>query len=326
MLISEHELTMGNVLSVGSINMDIIAMAPREAVLGETLALAEEVRFAHGGKGANAAVSSVRLGANVHMIGAVGTDPFAEALLKALAEDGINTQHILRTEGSSGIAMILVNAKSGQNTIWISTGANSRVSLPVLENISGDIFQWADVVMSPLEIPLPLVIETARRTKAAGKHFILDPAPAPLEGLPDELYALCEWISPNEGELSALSGVGGITQLTYADYADDVPAPVRLACMRLLSRGVKNVVAKLGAYGAFLLGEAGEYFIRAKTIDPVDTTAAGDAFTGAFAALLSEGKSAEEALQWGVSAGTLACTKAGAQPSIHTRAQVGAFL
>ena len=313
---------MGNVLSVGSINMDIIAVAPKEARPGETLALSEEVRLAHGGKGANAAVSSARIGANVTMIGAVGTDAFADALLKGLVEDGIDTKYVVSAEGSSGIAVILVNAQSGQNTIWISAGANAKVFLPQ----GDDVFQWADVVMCPLEIPLSIVIGTASRTKAAGKCFILDPAPAPAEGLPNELYALCDWISPNEGELATLSGVEEIMHLTESDYEEDVPAPVRLACMQLLSKGAKNVVAKLGKHGAFLLGSMGECFIRAEKIDAADTTAAGDAFTGAFAALLSEEESPEEALRWGVAAGTLACMKAGARPSLPNRTLVEHFL
>ena len=153
-------------------------------------------------------------------------------------EDKVDTKYVVSAEGSSGIAVILVNAKSGQNTIWISAGANAYLIL----SKEDDVFLRTDVVMCPLEIPLSIVIEAARRTKEAGKCFILDPAPAPAEGLPNDLYTLCDWISPNEGELSTLSGVKGITDLTDEDYVEDVPLPVLHACLQLLSKGASSCI------------------------------------------------------------------------------------
>ena len=311
---------MANILVVGSINMDIVAAAPRPARPGETLAV-DAVRLAPGGKGANAAVAAARLGGHVRMIGAVGDDAFADALMGGLRDNGVDTRWVARRPGASGAALIAVDAGTGQNTILFGPGANAFAALPD----SDEPFRWADMVVMPLEIPLSLVLETARRARAASKPLLLDPAPVPAD-LPDELWPLCAIVSPNETELALLAPRPGLDRLEPEAYASGIASEVARAVAALRGKGARTVVAKLGRHGAYWEEEDYQTFGRPRPIRSVDATAAGDAFTGALAVALAEGRGREEALARALAAGTLACTRAGAQPSLPRREEVDRWL
>jgi len=257
----------------------------------------------------------------VRMIGAVGSDAFANALLAGLEADGVDVRWIARREGGSGAAMIVVDRSTGQYSILVGPGANALAELPTED----DPFVWADTVVMPLEIPLPLVLETVRRVRTAGKFVVLDPAPARAD-LPAHLLSCCDIVSPNESELSILSGVPGLDRLDDNAYADGVAPSVARAAAVLRERGARTVVAKLGRHGTYWDGGAFRLFRRARRIEAVDTTAAGDAFTGALAVSLAEGRRPEEALERALAAGTLTCLAPGAQPSLPRRADVEQML
>jgi ribokinase len=297
---------MAKILVVGSANMDLIAPVARLPAPGETM-LTDDIRLAGGGKGANAAVAASRLGARVRFIGAVGDDAFGETIRANLERNRIDCALLARLEGGSGTAVILLDRDSGENSILVGPGANARFELPAEE----EPFAWADAVMLQLETPLEINREAARRGRAAGARVILDPAPA-RDDLPDSFLADCHIVSPNETELEILAGTR-----PGSDLAD-----VEKGARRLMDRGAGEVVVKLGSRGALYVHSGGALHLPAPAVDAADTTAAGDAFTGALAFGLVEGRGREGALKLAVRAGALACTKSGAQPSLPGREEI----
>jgi ribokinase len=299
---------MSHVLVIGSANMDVIAPLQRMPSPGETI-LIEDVRLVPGGKGANAAVSAARLGADVRFIGCVGDDAFGRTLRNGLIDEGIDCEHLGISTRGSGTAVILLNRADAQNAIMVGPGANHELTLP------GDdaLFRWADILMLQLETPIGVNIEAVRRARACGLKVILDHAPATSD-LPNELLYGVDILSPNENELATLAGrpVSGIED---AIAAADV----------LYERGVNELVVKLGDKGALRYTGTGHEHFQSTPVKPVDTTAAGDAFTGALAVSIADGDSMPDAIRLACLAGALACTKLGAQPSLPTRAQVQAY-
>jgi len=300
---------MPRILVVGSANTDVVAPCDRMPRPGETLT-GQDIRLVPGGKGANAAVAAARLGGEVRFCGAVGDDAFGAVLRAGLEGEGIDCRWLAVSPGGSGTAVILLDRATAQNSILVGPGANHRFDLP-----DGDApFAWADALMLQLEIPLPVALEAARRARAAGKLVVLDPAPA-VSGLPEELLRLCDLVSPNETELEILTGL---------------PAPDAAAAERgaaaLLRLGAKSVVVKRSRHGALWADAGGILHRPAFPVEAVDTTAAGDAFTGALALALASGRNRETALREALAAGSLACTRLGAQPSLPTRAELDALL
>jgi ribokinase len=296
----------GHIVVVGSINMDLVVRAPRHPQPGETI-LGTDFQTFPGGKGANQAVSAARLGGQVKMVGRVGTDPFGDSLLATLRQDGVDTATVFRTGGvASGVALITVN-DAGQNNIVVVPGANWRL-LPQDLHAALPIFEGAAVVLLQLEIPLVTAIEAVGLARAQGARVILNPSPA--QPLSRELLAQVDYLLPNEHELAMLTGM----------------QPGSLAADRLKPLGIGCLVVTLGADGALVLEEGISHHLPAHPVTAVDTTAAGDAFAGAFAVALSEGRSIREAAAFGNAAGALAVTKAGAQPSLPTRQSLDSFL
>ncbi len=295
-----------SIVVVGSLNMDLVVRVARHPRMGETL-LGGEFHTFPGGKGANQAVAAARLGAPVRMIGRVGRDAFGSALLATAQNDRVDTTYIQKDpDAASGVALITVS-EDGQNTIVVAAGANGRLSA---EDVYAAEAAFADAgaVVMQLEIPLPAVEAAARLGRKYGAATILNPAPA--QPFSAELLALSDYLVPNQPELRLLSG--------QADLEDGIQT--------LLDAGVTNLIVTLGEKGVRWASAQQKIYIPAFNVRAVDTTAAGDAFVGAFAAGLAEGRSVEEALQRGCAAGALAVTRAGAQPSLPTRAEVDAFL
>lgn len=292
--------------------MDLIVQTPHLPALGETL---QGNRFftAPGGKGANQAVAVARLGVPTTMIGRVGGDRFGEELLASLVQAGVDTHAVqIDPHTHSGIALITVGDQ-GENTIIIVPGANGCVDTCELERLPG-LFPLASSLLLQLEIPLPLVQAAAQAAQIAGIPVILDPAPAPAN-LPDSLYPLIDILTPNETEAARLVGF---------EVSD--AAAQRQAAEFFLNRGVKTVVLKLGARGAFCATPTQQGLIPPFRVPVVDTVAAGDAFNGALAAALDQGLSLPEALTWGSAAGAIAVTRPGAQPALPDRPTFEAFL
>jgi len=300
------------VVVVGSVNMDLVARMTRLPRPGETV-FGNAFLTVPGGKGANQAVAAARLGACVTIIGCVGDDGFGATLRTGLAENRVSTEHLLTaSQSSSGVAVIQVDA-NGANTIAVIAGANATLTPEHLLD-RRDVLQSAQVVVVQLETPAETVAMAIRLAREAGILTILDPAPAPDSPLPAELISV-DVLSPNQTEAEALTG-------QPVDSLDSARSVAR----QLQQRGARNVVLKLGGMGAWVLEATGaEAHVPAQEVAVVDSTAAGDAFTGGLATGLAEGRSLVEAAELGCAAGSLACTVLGAQPALPTRATVDAF-
>jgi len=298
------------IVVVGSLNLDLVcAGLPRFPAPGETLTGGRFATFP-GGKGANQAVGAARLGAHVTMVGAVGDDRDGDFLCENLARVGVGVDHVRRdAKAATGVAVILVTA-SGQNEIVLAPGANGAFD-PSQLAASEAVIAEAHVVLLQLEIPLETVIAAAKLARAGGAKVILDPAPA--APLPDALLALTDYITPNETELCSLTGGGSLTDEAGEDEA------------ALISEATRRVLVKLGTRGALLVTEAGAWRFSGLPVKAGDTTAAGDAFNAAFAVALLGGQSEREAGAFACAAAAVSVTRAGAQPSMPTRAETEAM-
>ncbi|AOE61310.1 ribokinase [Pseudomonas corrugata] len=298
------------VVVIGSLNMDLVTRAPRLPRGGETL-IGHSFSTIAGGKGANQAVAAARLGAQVSMVGCVGSDAYGQELRGALLAEGIDCRAVSVVEGASGVALIVVDDNS-QNAIVIVAGANGALTPEVLDGFD-KVLQGADVIICQLEVPDATVGHALKRGRELGKIVILNPAPAS-RALPADWYACVDYLIPNESEAAVLSGL-----------AVDSLETAEAAAAQLIAAGAGKVVVTLGAQGLmFANGSSFEHF-PAPWVKAVDTTAAGDTFVGGFAAALANGKTEVDAIRFGQVAAALSVTRVGAQPSIPTLLEVQAF-
>lgn len=303
---------MKNILVVGSLNMDYVIKVQLMPQMGETV-LSKELSLIPGGKGANQAYAVGRLGGQVAMLGAIGCDSAGEALCRSLCSAGVDISHLKRSKTlSTGAAFIAVDAQ-GNNSIIVTQGANAAVDIPYIqENL--ETLKNCDIVILQLETPLETVIFVAKKAKELGKIVILDPAPARTD-IPCELYRYVDYLKPNETELAKLTG---------NDLAAQNPGP---SAALLQAYGVKNVVVTLGERGAFLCKENKETCVcpAFQVSQVVDTTAAGDSFTGAMAATLARGNSLDQAVKFATKVSGMVVSRKGAQTSIPALEEVEAF-
>jgi ribokinase len=289
------------VVVVGSINMDLVANAEAIPVKGETV-LGSGFQTHPGGKGANQAVAVARLGYPVRMIGRLGDDGFGRELRLALQVAGVDVGGMMVSPGSSGVALIVVS-RAGENCIVVVPGANALLTPQDLD-AQIDIIRSAGIVLVQLEIPLETVERLAEICAAEGIPLILDPAPA--RELPASLLGRATWFTPNEME--AAFYLGGVE----AGEPESVAQTLR-------DKGVDGLVLKLGSRGAWADGGAeAAALVRPFKVNAVDTTAAGDAFNGAFATGLMLGKPPAEAARFASAAAAVSVTRAGAQGSMAT--------
>lgn len=295
---------------VGSLNTDLVIQVPRIPASGETI-LGSNFAIFGGGKGANQAVAAARLGAKTVMVGCVGDDAFGAQIRTRIAAEGIDITY-LRTVGgvASGVALITVDA-TGANTVVVASGANRQVSRSDVD-AAADAIAASQVLLLQLEIPLDAVLHAATVAQRSGVTVVLDPAPA--VPLPPALYRATSLIHPNEHEAEILTGV----------HVTDM-ASARAAAESLLRAGSPAVVIKLGARGAYLATPSMAQEIPGIPVEAVDTTAAGDAFAGALAVALAEGKPLVAAAQFANVVGALKVTRLGAQPGLPTRDALTAF-
>jgi ribokinase len=308
------------IVVVGSINMDLVVRTPRIPGPGETV-IGQELHTIPGGKGANQAVAAAKLalpGMQVHMVGRVGDDDLGQRLLNGLGHYGVRTRHMTVTEGvASGCALILVDAK-GENTIVTAPGANGKL-MPRDIDASEELIASAAVVVLQLEVPIGTVAHTVALCRKHGIFTILDPAPAPAKRLPKALYGV-DIFTPNEHEADALLG------FELAPKTRKIADPKQVGS-RLLARGPGMVVLKLGSKGSMILAPDGQIeTIKPLKVKVVDTTAAGDAFTGGLAVAIAERQPAVSAVRFANAAGAVACQSFGAQPALPTREQVTALI
>jgi len=300
-----------SIVVFGSINMDLVARAPRLPAPGETLTGRSFQTFP-GGKGANQAVACARLGAKTFMVGRVGGDVFGGTLKAELEAAGVDHTNVeVDSLVSSGVALIAVE-DSSENMIIVIPGANGKVNekdLPRLESA----LERSKILLLQLEIPLEMVVAAAKIAKEKGVKVILDPAPA--QALPEEVYSLVDIITPNETEAALLVGFP-------VENQEDASRAVKV----LEARGVGQSIIKMGSKGAFAYIDGKEQFYDAFPVTAIDSVAAGDAFNGALAVAFSEGKPTEEAVLWGLAGGALSVTKEGAQPAMPERNELLAIL
>ena len=295
---------MGKILVVGSLNVDMVMNVDHMPAEGETI-LCDGMTLVPGGKGANQACAAGRLGTDVAMLGAIGDDDYGALQLKSLSEAGVEVGGLLKKEGqNTGTAFITVN-KSGNNSIVVVPGANSAFRPEDIE-ANRELIEQCEIMILQLEIPLDTVCYAAKLAKSLGKTVILDPAPVP-EHFPEELYEYVDIVKPNETELGMLTGIA------------EAQKHLTEAAQVLKARGVKNVLVTLGGDGVYINPESGEEIrIPACKVKAVDTTAAGDSFTAALAAMLLNGESLEAAAEFANRVSAIVVTRKGAQSSIPT--------
>ncbi len=295
---------MGKILVVGSINMDVTIFTDRMPSQGETIT-GTKFLLSPGGKGANQAVAAARMEAATTMYGCVGDDVFGHELLRSLGADGVDTRAVKALNGvSTGVASITVCG--GDNRIILSAGANARVGLePWLKKL----IEASDALLLQLEIPLETVFAAIDIAHKKGRKVFLTPAPA--AALPEELYEKVDYLLPNEGESSALLG---------RDIAGE--QDVYWALNRFRALGVAEPVITLGERGVGLFLDGEPRILPAYRVQSVDTTAAGDTFTGALASAIVDGMALSEAVDFAQRAAAICVTRPGAQNAIPTREEV----
>jgi ribokinase len=299
------------VLVVGSITADVTAFGRRLPRRGETV-LGDDVTLCLGGKGANQAVAAARCGAPTWMAGCVGEDMFRSIALDGLTEAGVRTGEVRTVPGRTGVAHIRVDS-GGENDIVIIPLANSLLTPDMVDESVAATRERAGVMLLQLEVRAEVTCHAAAAGAAAGFTVVLDPAPA--QKPPQEIWRHVDIVTPNETEATALTGI-----------EVDGPRSAQLAGRWFLERGVRHALITLGGAGVVsVTGQAVRHY-PAFPVTPVDTTAAGDAFTGALGAALAAGLGTEAAVRRGTAAGALATTRPGASPALPSGADVTALV
>ncbi|MCF3933614.1 ribokinase [Acuticoccus sp. M5D2P5] len=292
---------------------DLAFEAPRLPQLGETL-LGQGFRMGPGGKGSNQAVAAAKAGANAALITRLGADAFGEIALGIWGEAGVDTAHVVRDSARpTGAAFIFVSTRDGNNAIIVEAGAAGDLTAADLD-AAREAITKAAVFVTQLEQPIDAARRGLALAREAGVATVLNPAPA--AELDDALLTLCDYVTPNESEAAALTGlpVGSVEE-------------ARVAADRLLARGARAAVLTLGERGALYHDGRISDLVPAFAVGPVrDTTGAGDAFTGAFATALGEGRAPLEAVRFACAAGSLSVTRPGAAAAMPTRAEIDALL
>lgn len=298
------------ILVVGSLNMDLVVTVDQLPVKGETIFGKNFMTFP-GGKGANQAVAASKLGAKVTMVGAVGRDAFGKNLLDSLVESGVDTSYIAMVDRPTGTALITVEEK-GANCIVVVPGANDDCCLEdinkALQGIDGP-----GILLVQHEVPEEIVEYSIRSAKKRGWMIILNPAPARL--IKKEILSMVDMIIPNETEVAVLTGnkVESLEEVTQAGK-------------KLIARGASTVIITLGDKGALCCTADDATHILPYKVKAVDTTAAGDAYVGALATALSEGRPVIDSANFAAAAAALAVTRPGAQPGLPWREEVDDFI
>ncbi|MCU9612669.1 ribokinase [Caldibacillus lycopersici] len=304
---------MSRIMVIGSLNMDIVSRVENYPLPGETIkGIKTDVN--PGGKGANQAVAIARAGGNVSMVGAIGTDVFGDQLLEALQQENIETNNIIRKEGTSGLAVITVDSK-GSNSIILLEGANGLLSMDDLTDILPEaIKDPANIFLLQNEVPWETTKNIIESLSASNASIYLNPAPA--QHIPTEIISKLTGIFLNEIEATIITGLSVIDQESASAAAE-----------KLIAYGVTEVIITLGEKGS-LYRDFREhvYFTPGRKVNAMDTTAAGDTFIGAYLASKQQGYSIEASLEYATAAAALTVSREGAQKSIPYQEEILQFL
>ena len=293
---------MKKICVIGSLNMDLVVNVDEMPKKGQTL-IGENFKEVPGGKGANQAVAIAKLGGDVSMIGKVGNDGFGQTLINALKADNVKTDYIQIENCSSGVAMITVD-KNAENSIVVAPGANFRVLREDIDKCIDSIKQ-SDIVVVQLETPLDTIKYALQESKQLDKYTILNPAPA--VKLEEDIIKNVDLLTPNETELEILSGV-------KIENEEDIIKAAQV----MIQKGVKQLIVTLGSKGSLYIDKDNVKFKESYKVDAIDTTAAGDSYTGALSVALSQDKDIQEAMDFASKVGALCVMKEGAQTSLPT--------
>jgi len=301
-----------SIVILGVFVADTAYRAARQPQIGETI-LGRSFALGPGGKGSNQSVAAARAGGDVHFITRLGRDTFAEMAHATWAGAGV-TPHVTEDPDSyTGAAYIFVEEATGDNAIIISPGAAGRISVADIEASAG-LIGAADVFVTQLEQPMDAALRALQIARAGGARTILNPAPA--ASLPEGMLALCDFVTPNETEAEALTGIA------VADLADAGRAAVALC-----AAGAGAALITLGARGALYHDGTQTTHVAACDAGPVvETTGAGDAFNGGFAVALAEGRDPVAAARFGSATAAISITRPGTAPSMPDRAEIDALL
>lgn len=296
-------MSTNRIIVIGSSNTDMVVKSPVLPKPGETI-LGGTFLMNAGGKGANQAVAAARLGGNVTFVAKVGNDIFGKQSIEGFKKEKINSDFVfIDDEAPSGTALIMVN-EEGENCIVVAPGANAQLLPADIQQVK-DISEAAIILMQ-LEIPIETIAAVLKIAKTNNQKVIINPAPA--QKLPDELLNGLFLITPNETEAGLLTGITVVDEATALQAADI-----------FLSKGVQNVVITLGKQGAYFHNKDMKFKIDAPTVKAMDTTAAGDTFSGAIAVAVTEKMEWKQAIQFAVKAASFSVARMGAQSSVPYR-------
>ena len=298
-----------NILVVGSINVDYVINTDRLPKLGETIT-GHGFSMNFGGKGANQAIALAKAGCNVKMLGAVGNDFSGELAVKNLADNGVDTASVQKTDKPTGAAVITVCG--GDNHIILDVGANGEVT-PELVKANESLIDWADIVVMQYEIPVESDILCAKLAHGKGKTVILNPAP--VKEVDRELYKYIDIIIPNEFEAQLITGI-------YPDTSENAAKAIKA----LKELGCKNALVTLGKNGCAYDVDGTTHFTGIFPVKAIDSTAAGDSFIGGLSAKLCEGAKMDDAVEYASATSAITVSRHGASVSIPTSAEVVEFM
>jgi len=305
--VSEKRVTV-----MGSFVADVTFRTEKLPAWGETF-MGSGFQLGPGGKGSNQAVAAARAGARVSFLSKVGKDTFGDMARAMYRAEGIDARHLLETTTPTGAAAIIVDAHTGENAIIIVPGACFELSREEVDTMK-DLISMSAIFLAQLELALPTVEHGLMLARSFGVPTMLNPAPA--WKLPKSIFTYCDFLTPNESEAEILTGVR-VTTEAEAERAADI----------LLEFGVGNVVITLGAQGAFAKNRTTQAHIPAYDAGPVvETTGAGDAFSGGFAVALAEGRDVVEAAHFGCAVAGISVTRRGTAPSMPLRKEIDALL
>lgn len=300
------------IVILGIFVADTAFRADRQPKMGETL-LGHSFALGPGGKGSNQAVAAAMAGGKVHFITRLGRDDFAAIARTTWAKAGVHPEVTEDSDSYTGAAFVFLEAATGNNAIIVAPGAAARITPEDLD-ARADLIRGASVFVAQLEQSVAAARRGLEIARAAGVRTILNPAPAAT--LDDATLALCDFITPNESEAEALTGIPVVT-VADAERAADA----------LLARGVGAVIVTLGGNGALYRDASRSLHLPVISAGPVvETTGAGDAFNGGFAVALSEGRDVIEAVRFGCATAGISVTRAGTAPAMPARSEIDALL